>query len=306
MYWTWDGGSHWVELESGLPTVPVNDLLVHPRENDLVLATHGRGVWILDQVTALQALTPQIAAQAAYLFPVDRAEETRYRAERAHTGNMIFEGENPPAAALIDYWLRDAGTEVGIEVLDAAGEHVATVQPSKDRGVNRVEWNLRYSIEGAPQPSGGRGFGGPMQGPRVEPGLYTVRLTAGGVTQVRTVRVVEDPRIQVDPAVRGQWTATLREITSTLMDAQSLARDVQDAARRLEEQKARASDTDGRKVRDLARETEELASRLSRLRGAVDDWVGPLTADQASQKEFLTGMLATLQRDWSAVKGRVR
>jgi photosystem II stability/assembly factor-like uncharacterized protein len=308
VFWSWNGGTSWVELRSGLPTVPVNDLLVHPRDNDLVLATHGRGVWILDQVTALQELTPDIAARPAYLFAIDPAEETRYRGERAHTGNMIFEGENPPAAALVDYWLRDQGTEVSIAVFDAAGERVAEVRAPHERGVNRAQWNLRYALDGTAQPAQGRegfGFGGPLQGPLVVPGLYTVRLTAGGSTQERVVRVEEDPRFHVDPSVRAQWTTDLREITATLMAAQREAREVRDAARRIEEGQATPLADVTAKVKDLDREFEELVSRLTRLRGGAEDWVGPLSADQASQKAFLAGMLETLSGEWRAVRDRV-
>ncbi len=313
VYWSWDQGTHWVELTGGLPTVPVNDLLVHPRDNDLVLGTHGRGVWILDQVSALQNLTPEVAAQAAYLFPIDPAQETRYRSERAHTGNMIFEGENPPAAALLDYWVRAANTEVSIDVFDAAGGHVATVAGPHARGVNRAEWNLRYSLDataptepGESAESGEGGFRSALQGARVDPGLYTVRMTAGGVTQERAVRVEDDPRIHVDPLVRHQWRVTLQEITTTLLEAQALAHDVNAAMQRLDKGEAKAPDDVSGKVHDLDRETRELTSRLSRLRGAVDDWVGPPTTDQASQKTFLTGMLTTLRGEWQAVSGRVR
>ena len=307
VFWSWDAGGHWVELRAGLPTVAVNDLLVHPRDNDLVLATHGRGIWILDQVTALQGLTPEIAGRPAYLFPIDPAEETRYRGERAHTGNMIFEGENPPAAAIIDYWVRDAGTEVSLEVLDVAGNRVATVAAPHERGVNRALWNLRWGVEGsdAAAPARGGSPGAGSAGPLVVPGVYAVRLTAGGVTQERTVRVDEDPRIHVDPRVRAQWTAELREIATTLLQAQGVAREVQAAAGRLDRGEARAPRDVAAKVKDLDRELDELVSRLARLRGGAESWVGPLSADEASQKEFLTGMLGTLTAEWRAVRGRV-
>jgi photosystem II stability/assembly factor-like uncharacterized protein len=307
-FWSWNGGGRWVQLRSGLPTVAVNDLLVHPRDNDLVLATHGRGVWILDQVTALQGLTPEIASRTAWLFPIDPAEQTRYRGERAHTGNMIFEGENPPAAAFVDYWLRDAGTEVSLEVFDVAGARVTTVRAPHEAGVNRALWNLRYGAESTTEASrqgGGGGFARAGAGPLVVPGVYTVRLTVGEVTQERTVRVVEDPRFQVDPAVRARWTAELRSISSTLMEAQGVAREVQGTAQRLDGGEARAPEEVSAKVKDLDRELDELVSRLARLRGGAEGWVGPLSADQASQKAFLTGMLETLAGEWRAVRGRI-
>jgi photosystem II stability/assembly factor-like uncharacterized protein len=303
VFWSWNGGVNWVELRGGLPTLAVNDLLVHPRDNDLVLATHGRGIWILDQVNALQEMTPAIAASPAHLFSLEPAEQVRYRGERAHTGNMIFEGENPPAAALIDYWLRDEGTDVTLTVHDMTGTQVASVRPTSHRGMNRVLWDLRYSVVGSePQSSGfGRASGGPL----VEPGVYTVRLAAGETTAEQVVRVREDPRFDEDPLVRNRWTQDLRGITGVLTSAQRTAQEVRQAVGRVDQGEARAPASAMAKIRDLDREFSELVSRLARLRGSVEDWVGPLSADQASQKKFLSDLLPTLTREWEGVRGRV-
>ena len=232
----------------------------------------------------------------------------RYRGERAHTGNMFFAGENPPAAAVIDYWIRDAGTEATITVLDAQGTQVATVAASGARGVNRALWDLRHALPGAaPGPaSPAGGFGRRPQGALVVPGLYTVRLTAGGVTSEQVVRVKEDPRLDVDPLIRAQWTRTLQEITGTLVQAQDLARAAAQAARRLQAGEARAPGATVTKVQDLDREFGELVSRLSGLRNDAEDWVGPLTSDQASQKAFFEQMLGMLRGEWQAIQGRIR
>jgi hypothetical protein len=305
VFWSWNGGANWVELKSGLPTVAVNDLLVHPRDNDLVLATHSRGIWILDQVNALQEMTPAIAGRASHLFSVEPAEQVRYREERAHTGNMIFEGANPPAAAILDYWLKDEGAAVAISVFDAAGTQVATVRGTTHRGINRALWDLRHAWPGE-TPSAGR-RGAPPSGPLVVPGVYIVRLTAGGTTTEQVVRVKEDPRLAgADPTIRARWTADLLDITATLAGAQARAREVAEAVRKLDAGEARASSANVAKVRDLNREFAELVSRSSGLRGAVEAWMGPLSADHASQKTFFAEMLATLTREWEGVKGRVR
>ena len=146
LYLSADGGQHWIAMASNLPRVQVNDFVIHPRDNDLVLATHGRGVWILDDLTALQALTPQVMSEAAHLFAVRPAEEIRYFNPKAHTGDMIFRGENPPAGALIDYYFAsDPGaTGSSVTILDAAGKPIAAVKPTHDIGINRIVWNLRY------------------------------------------------------------------------------------------------------------------------------------------------------------------
>jgi len=285
--------------------VAVNDLLIHPRDNDLVLATHNRGIWILDQANALQELDDEVAASASHLFSIEPAEQVRYREERAHTGNMIFEGANPPAAAILDYWIRDEGTAVSLTVHDARGNLVATVAGTGHRGVNRALWDLRHAWPDTAASAGRRG--GRASGPLVVPGLFTVRLAAGGVTSEQVVRVKEDPRLaELDPTLRARWTRDLLEITETLAGAQARSREVAEAVRKLDAGEAKPGASVTAKVHDLNREFGELVSRASGLRSSAEAWMGPLTADQTSQKEFFRETLETLTREWEGVRGRVR
>ena len=305
VFWSWNGGTNWVELRGGLPTVAVNDLVIHPRDNDLVMGTHGRGVWILDQVNALQELTPEVTQKPAHIFSLQDAEQIRYRRERAHAGNMIFRGENPPAGAIIDYWLRPSGGDVSVTVHDATGAQVATVQASTDQGMNRVVWDLRHGESSAPGEGGGGGrFGQPARGPFVVPGLYTVRLTAEGESMNQVVRVREDPRLQVDPLVRRQWTATLLRIGEMASRGEAVESRVGEVISRLDEGELELPGELEAKVRDLARELRELTSRSTRLRGSVESWVGPLSADQASQEAFLSDMLDALAGEWEQIRGQ--
>lgn len=305
-FWSWNGGTNWVELRGGLPTAAVNDLVVHPRDNDLVLGTHGRGVWILDQVNALQELTPEIAAGPVHLFSMEPAEQIRYRRERGHTGNMIFEGDNPPPGAIVDYWLGDEDMDVAITVHDAAGARVASVRPSTEAGMNRVVWNLRHG-DPPRRDEGGRGFFGGMRGPLVVPGLYTVRLTADGETAEGTLKVLEDPRIDVEPLIRARWTGTLLELGDLLERTMATAREVRQVVDRLDDEEEPLTLTEDveEKVRDLDRELRELTSRVARFRGSVEGWVGPLAADQASQMGFFRDMLTTLGSEWEIVSAEL-
>jgi len=304
-YWSWDAGTHWIRLDGGLPTVPVNDLVVHPRDNDLVLATHGRGLWILDQVNALQEMSPAIAAGEAHLFTIETAEQIRYRGERGHTGNMIFEGTNPPAGAIIDYWLGTGAHDVAITIHDATGSEVATVRPSTEHGMNRSIWNLRHGAAPAESDRGASCFfRRAPRGPLVVPGLYTVRLSVDGEAMEQVVRVREDPRIEVDPLVRRQWTEAQLEIGAVADGARTLAREVGALQRAVAEGDRELAPDVAAQVADLARETSELSSRVSRLQGGVSGWVGPLSADQASQRDFFQDMLNTLEEEWEAMRSR--
>ncbi|MGE3616880.1 MAG: WD40/YVTN/BNR-like repeat-containing protein, partial [Gemmatimonadales bacterium] len=99
-----DAGIHWVALRNNMPNVPINDLALQRDQNDLVLGTHGRGIWILDQVSSLQELDNAVMARPVHVFSIRPAEMTRYAGTGAHTGDMYFRGENPPNGAIIDFW----------------------------------------------------------------------------------------------------------------------------------------------------------------------------------------------------------
>ncbi|MFN2318039.1 MAG: hypothetical protein ABR602_15320, partial [Gemmatimonadales bacterium] len=260
LFWSNDRGRTWAELRGNLPMMAYNDLAIHPRENDLILGTHSRGIWILDRLNALQELTPSVTASAAHLFSIAPAEQIRYRAEKGHNGDMLFRGDNPPAGAIIDFWVRVAG-DILLSYHDADGMEVARQSHRATAGLNRVTWNLSHTEPGQPVAQAPRG-------PLVVPGLFTVRLTAGEVTAEQRLDVREDPRIEVDPAVRRAWTATLLELARLRRDAQSLATQAGAAEQ--------AAPTAGRSLAaELVRETRELTSRASRLYGEVNGRVGP-------------------------------
>ncbi len=294
-FWSWNGGQNWVELRGGLPTVAANDLVVHPRENDLVIATHGRGIYILDQINALQEMTPQIARSSAHFFSVEPAEQIRYRSEKAHTGNMIFEGENPPAGAIFDYWSSSEDRPVQFAILDSERVAVAEMTHVAGRGMNRAVWDMRHTWI-----DGGNGAG---RGPLVLPGTYIARMTAGDVVAEQTFEVREDPRFDDAPEVRAAYTATMLELWALSTAAAALANELREVVGRLEGRgdALTVSSAVELEIRDLARETGEVSNRARGLYGAVEDWVGPLTSDQADQRAFLEGMLETLQGEWDAV-----
>ncbi|HTI04557.1 MAG TPA: hypothetical protein VL549_04535 [Gemmatimonadales bacterium] len=155
---SWDRGVHWVSLKGDLPVVPVRDVQVHPRDNDLLLATHGRGLYILDDVSALQNLTTAQATDAT-LFDIRPATRWSMWSRDGNLGQKKWTGENPPNGALITYYLREqpAG-EVNITVTDKDGRMVRRMRRvSDDAGINRVAWDLRYD---APPGLAGGGRGG--------------------------------------------------------------------------------------------------------------------------------------------------
>jgi len=187
-----DAGKTWKKFMTNYPTVRTDDILVHPRDNDLIVATHGRSVWIADDISPLQQMTPEVMAQDAFLFTIRPA--IAYLNDQQHGqqvgGQKVFVGENAPRGTSIDYYLKGAATgDVKISIADATGKVVRTLDGTKHAGINRVLWNLAPNPSGA-APAGGGGRGGQL--PSVEPGTYIVTLSVGGKTMVKPVSVLED------------------------------------------------------------------------------------------------------------------
>jgi hypothetical protein len=226
------GGGEWVRMHLGnLPPVAVRDITIHPRDNDLILGTHGRSIWILDDITPLQEINQQVLGESAYLFsmrPALRVDAPgRGGGGVGQGGSKPFAGPNPPFGAAITYYLKEHGAAKA-EVLDASGKLVRDLGPMpQEAGLNRVYWDLRYqgphtrSLSGGDDPAAGGGFGFPARGPLVLPGKYSVRLTAGGKTLTRELEVKLDPTIPV----ASEALHTQLEVNLKLRDMQSSVND---------------------------------------------------------------------------------
>jgi photosystem II stability/assembly factor-like uncharacterized protein len=319
LFWSPDRGHTWREIRGGMPLVAVNDLRIHPRENDLVLATHGRGIWILDHVNAFQEwaeATDRGAADLA-LFSMEPAEQIRYDRRRGHTGDMHFAGENPPAGAVIDFWVGEEEGAVGpdespvpsvdvdalsLVVRDESGGEVAKVRlRDVTPGFNRAVWNLRLSMGTRLEEARG-----PL-GPWVVPDTYTVVLSdeSGGPRRLGSLIVLEDPRIDVGRTVRWDWTETLVEIQRLRIRADSAVDVLDGRVDAIDDQELVVDESTETEARDLLRELDEVRSRAGRLLRGAEGWVGPLSEDEASRKGFLEAMLPVLLEELDALMPRL-
>ena len=173
-------GGKWHKLGSGLPTVCVNDLTIHPRDHALIAATHGRSIFILDNIAPLQALTPQVRASNLALFPMAPAHYYLPTDRFVFSGSHTFRAENPPSGVEIVYWMKTQSEEPPkISITDAAGKSVAELTGERFSGLARLRWDMRTG--------GGRRFGGGQR--FVKPSVYTVTLTVGKEKQVQKVTV---------------------------------------------------------------------------------------------------------------------
>lgn len=216
-----DGGGHWVPLRSGLPTNSVQGMVVQPRENDLVIGTHGRGFWVLDQLNLLEALTPAIVAGHSYLAPPRRATQIRDVARgRKNFGHSYFTTANPPRGAIIDYWIgaQAVGQPAHIEILDSKGAPIRRLPAaSAQRGAQRTLWDLRFE---APPPASADAWRKP-DGRFVVPGTYQVRLTVGMQVHTQPLTVRLDPGITIADADRASLEQLLARQEQLLRAAQA-------------------------------------------------------------------------------------
>jgi len=190
-----DGGQHWAQYKgSNFPAAPVDDIVVHPREGDLVLATHGRGIWIIDDISSLRALTLDVMGKEASFVPGRPTIQYFEVSGGWPEGDETFRGRNRRSEAQITYYqkARHIFGDLKIEVLDQSGKVVDSIPSSKHRGLNRASWSMRLKAPAvAPAASV---LGAAAQGPRVLPGTYTVKLTKGDNVYTETLNVVLDPR----------------------------------------------------------------------------------------------------------------
>lgn len=178
-----DRGVSWTRLMTDMPTVAMHDLVIHPREADLVCGTHGRAIWILDDITPLRQCTAEVRGKAAHLFSPRRATKWQTIRLGRKQPDFQFRGQNPPRGALLHVWLMEAA-EVELRIEDVLGETVRTMELEARPGINRVEWDLRA-----------RGADGGQR--TVDAGSYRVRMFLGG-DEIGAVQL----DVRDDPLVR--------------------------------------------------------------------------------------------------------
>ena len=206
----------------------VDDIKIHPREHDLILATHGRALWVLDDISPLEK--PGTASGKARLEVFDIRPAVSFRQFEtggAQEGNKPFEAPNAPYGALITYRLKDKPKEkVKITAIDSSGRTIRELEGTAEAGLNRISWDLRYPTLGEVTPEQvwaiSEGFFyRVVPGPLVEPGDYTMRVSVGDEAVEKKLHVQEDPNISIsaqDRAVRHQAIVRGWDLYKTAFD----------------------------------------------------------------------------------------
>jgi photosystem II stability/assembly factor-like uncharacterized protein len=253
LYTSWDDGAHWYLMGLGLPNVSIYDMFIQPQRNDLVLATHGRSVWVLDDLTPFEEYTPEIGRAPLHLFAVPDAYRAAQWSEVEPLGDGAFYGDNTTYGAMITYTLADSAATPGkLVIADASGKVVRTMDgmrelgptesapdetvptgeahpplPKPDTvkhggeapwvpanaGMHRIYWDLR--ADGPVRWFATKDFNkGPMSGALIPPGTYTATLTVNGHSESQKIQVLADPRSHATPAeVQAEYAFMSAEVS---------------------------------------------------------------------------------------------
>ncbi len=248
LYVSFNDGDDWVSLQTNLPHAPVHWLTIQEHFNDLVVATYGRGFWILDDITPLQQLNDEVLASSAFLFAPRPAYRFRYRSSSVSQPGDPGAGENPPNAATIHYYLSaETDDRVGISILNGSGQVVRNIASgSAEPGINRTYWDFRLTPSHTPRmrtpvlehshvPIGDDGWRPAGESGRVSPlappGEYTVRLTVGERELTQQLTVLKDPNSTGTEAdIREQFAVILelRDNANAAVDLINEAESVRD------------------------------------------------------------------------------
>jgi photosystem II stability/assembly factor-like uncharacterized protein len=160
IYVSMNGGREWKRLMQGMPTVRIDDLIIHPRERDLIAGTHGRSIWVLDDISALEGMTDTTMQADAHVFDVRPATAWLNDIQRQITvgGAKHFRGQNPDRGTAISYWLKGNAGDVRVSISDITGREVRVIEGPKTAGLHRVRWDLSATPQGRAGGGGGQGF----------------------------------------------------------------------------------------------------------------------------------------------------
>jgi photosystem II stability/assembly factor-like uncharacterized protein len=311
---SWDRGANWTALKNNFPTVPVDDIEIQARENDLVLATHGRSIWVFDDLTPIEKMDSNVAASPITFFAPRNATTWHIRNRRWSAGQKMFTAKNPPYGAILSYYLKEAVPpeapkkdkddkmkaeadakkegKAKITVLDKDGKVIREIDGPGAAGVNRTNWDLRWTPAAEPTPQqreaieAGYGFG--PRGPLVDPGEYTIKIKAGDQDATQKVTVEEDTRITISAADRAARREALNQVYAMVKSTdkdRSTMEGIQTALKAAQEQwKKDAGNTGAAKIPDeivkaageLQKKVDAVAQKFVREREGLGNAGPPL------------------------------
>ncbi len=336
LFVSYDDGANWQPLQSNLPHAPVYWIAIQENFHDLVIATYGRGFWILDDITPLQQANAEVLNSAAYLFSPRAAYRFRGITVPYSSSDDPTAGQNPPYGASINYYSKAAPkSEPSIKIVDAEGQTVRTIRGTRNAGVNRVWWDLRteqsrevrlrtspaYAPEVRVGPEGWRPLpeGGRMS-LLVPPGTYAVKLSIDGQEFSQPLTVLKDPNVAGNDSDIQKQAAMLSDLRKDLETAAGMVNQIESIRGQLDslrslvkntEVKAAADDLDKKLIdiednliqrkitgqgQDTVRFPPRLISKINYLAGGVNSGDFAPTTQQIEVQTMFKAQLAALHK----------
>ncbi|MFB0564400.1 MAG: WD40/YVTN/BNR-like repeat-containing protein [Candidatus Aminicenantaceae bacterium] len=260
IYASLDSGDSWFSLMNNLPTVAVRDIAIHPRENDLIIGTHGRGIWIMDDISPLQEMSEEVLESDLHLFNIRPATMFLRFFTGETSSRPVFSGKNSPYGMMITSYVKTVPKEKPkLSIIDKADKVIFEISIAKKAGIQRNTWNLRFTsrtIEGKKIKASPTGF---YMMPYVFPGEYTIELSVGEMRVKKKTVVHSDSRIIVNEQERD---AQIEAITSTMVLSKKMGLSVT-AAKNIR-----------RELDRISKSLEELKETPELVTSAIKDFEG--------------------------------
>jgi photosystem II stability/assembly factor-like uncharacterized protein len=316
-----DGGKIWSQYKGGdLPNVAVRDLAIQSRDNDLVIATHGRGIWIVDDISPLRSLTADVMTKEAVFLQAMPVKQRIQSSGGWANGDAVFVGNNPLDDAVITYYQkkRHIFGDMKMEVFDSSGKLVATLPTSKKRGINRVTWGMRTNPPNVPPAASLAG--GTTVGPRVLPGVYTVKLTKDKNVYETKLNVQGDSRATYNLLDRKANLDLANKIIASFNDMSYGVEKINGVKNALLDRVGKTSDSDFiKQLKDYAEQVDTIRKKIvaskeggmitgeeriredmANLYGNVVFYEGRPTQTQVVQADTLARKLADVMKEFDA------
>ncbi|MFN7974801.1 MAG: sialidase [Acidobacteriota bacterium] len=315
-----DGGTRWAEFKgSDFPSVAVRDIAIQAREDDLVIGTHGRGIWIVDDIAPLRALSGELLQEEAAFLPSRPTQQRMGGIGSWVLGDNQFVGASAPGGAVITYYQRTRHLfgNLKLEIVDPDGKVIDTIPASKRRGINRVTWTMHVPPPRVPRAA--QVAFGASQGPRVLPGTYTVRLTKAGKVYEsklvigldrRATYTLEDRKAELDAAMK---VCALFEDMTDVVDRLNAIRDAAgqiggglpdgDALRVALASLASRADEIRKKV--VATKEGGAITGEERIREHAEILYGQITGYEGRPGDYMIARIDALRRELGDVQGEL-
>ena len=273
VYISWDKGGNWTRINNNLPPVSVRDLRIHPREGDIIVGTHGRGVWILDDARGLTGLYKAKSKNAA-LFDPKPAFRWHYYSQIENMGQRVYKAKNPEFGAYVNFFAKEKPSDpVILEIKDDNGALVRTIEDTTSTaGLNRIVWDLRFNegIKLAKKERAGW-FRGPLR-PLVPPGTYTATLHANGEKLETKIEVKADPRLELSPGDYEAQTKQMLSLQSMLSKTNQLINESETILAQLKSAKMALN---GNGMENTKAILEQLDQTWKEIEALQDQWKRP-------------------------------